>query len=56
MVSKKKMSLDGIEVLVKQGESDNLEFKKSTAELGSAGRTLCGVSASVSLTTRQVSG
>lgn len=36
------MDLAAVEALVARGESDRLEFKRSTAELTSAGRTLCG--------------
>lgn len=35
------MKLKDIEVLAKQGESDTLEFKKSTAQLKNTGETLC---------------
>ena len=35
------MKLTEIETLAQQGESDILEFKKSTAQLKSAGETLC---------------
>ena len=35
------MKLTEIETLAKKGESDALEFKKSTAQLKSAGETLC---------------
>ncbi len=41
MTYKKKISLDEIESLAKQGESNNLEFKVSTAKLHSACETLC---------------
>lgn len=41
MVSKKKISLEEIETLIKQGESNNLEFKTSTAKLYNACETIC---------------
>lgn len=41
-MSNTKMNLKDIETLIHKGESDRLEFKKSTAELHSAGKTLCG--------------
>lgn len=37
------MNLDDIRSLVKQGESETLEFKKSTGELKQVGPTLCGM-------------
>ncbi|MHB1948728.1 MAG: ATP-binding protein [Gammaproteobacteria bacterium] len=42
-MSKREMTLQEVEALVQQGESDTLEFKKSTAELVSALKTLCGL-------------
>lgn len=36
-------TLDDIKTLVRSGESDTLEFKKSTANLARAGETLCGM-------------
>ena len=36
------MNLNDIHSLVAQGETESLEFKKSTAKLNSAARTLCG--------------
>jgi ATP-dependent DNA helicase RecG len=42
-MTKKKFNFQDIEALVYQGESDALEFKKSTAELHSVGKTLCGL-------------
>ncbi len=36
------MTYDEIAALVKQGESDLLEFKNTTSQLDKAGRTLCG--------------
>lgn len=41
MVPKKKINIGDIETLVKQGESNTLEFKTSTAKLHSACETLC---------------
>lgn len=40
---KKKLNFQAIEALVSQGESDTLEFKKSTGELHAVGKTLCGL-------------
>lgn len=37
------MNLDQITTLVRAGESDTLEFKKSTANLARVGETLCGM-------------
>jgi len=37
------MNLDDIRGLVEQGESETLEFKKSTGELRQIGETLCGM-------------
>lgn len=37
------MTLQEVDVFIEQGESDTLEFKKSTAELASALKTLCGL-------------
>lgn len=36
------MNFDEIENLARQGESEELEFKKSTGQLGRAAETLCG--------------
>lgn len=36
------MSLADLQDLIASGESETLEFKKSTAELGRAGESLCG--------------
>ncbi|HLB33975.1 MAG TPA: RNA-binding domain-containing protein [Chthoniobacterales bacterium] len=41
-MTKKIINIKTIESLVHQGESDTLEFKKSTAELHSAAKTICG--------------
>src|SRR5258708_4666893 len=35
------MDIDQVTALIKQGESDNLEFKKSTAQLKAAFETSC---------------
>jgi ATP-dependent DNA helicase RecG len=42
-MDKQIINLQVLEALVSQGESDSLEFKKSTAELHSAAKTLCGI-------------
>jgi ATP-dependent DNA helicase RecG len=42
-MSNTKMSLHDVESLISEGESDIMEFKKSTAELSSAGKALCGL-------------
>ncbi len=42
MRPKTKLTFHDLEILVQQGESDVLEFKKTTAELTAAARTLCG--------------
>jgi len=41
MMGKEKASLGDIELLVKQGESNHLEFKTSTAKLHSIFETIC---------------
>lgn len=40
---KKKLNFQDIAALISQGESDSLEFKKSTGELHAVGKTLCGL-------------
>jgi len=42
-MTKKKLNFQDIETLVYRGESDTLEYKKSTSELHSVGKTLCGL-------------
>ncbi|MBW2021214.1 MAG: ATP-binding protein, partial [Deltaproteobacteria bacterium] len=37
------MNLSDLKTIIAQGESDILEFKKSTAQLRRAGETLCGM-------------
>ena len=36
------MNLDELDEIVAHGESDSVEFKKSTSQLKRAGETLCG--------------
>src|ERR1043165_9588200 len=42
-MSNVKMTLNDTEALVFQGESNTIEFKKSTAELNTVAITLCGL-------------
>lgn len=42
-MSNTRISFQDIEALAHKGESDTVEFKKTTGELNSAGKTLCGL-------------